>query len=131
MNRAKFKQALYEALAQNEDVSIKELFDDLDEDAVVELIERLQKKDFIQDFFFKNDEDGWNKLRGVDKYFKTPYEFVDFIQKYSLEDDDKYFMFSLKEHRVFEDVEELKEYLIGIISKNKKMLSFVKNEIME
>ena len=131
MNRAKFKQALYEALAQNEDVSIKELFDGLDEDAVVELIERLQKKDFIQDFFFKNDEDGWNKLRGVDKYFKTPYEFVDFIQKYSLEDDDKYFMFSLKKHRVFEDVEELKEYLIGIISKDKKMLSFVKNEIME
>ena len=131
MNRAKFKQALYEALAQNEDVSIKELFDDLDEDAVVELIEKLQKKDFIQDFFFKNDEDGWNKLRGVDKYFKTPYEFVDFIQKYSLEDDDKYFMFSLKKHRVFEDVEELKEYLIGIISKNKKMLSFVKNEIEE
>ena len=131
MNRAKFKQALYEALAQNEDVSIKELFDDLVEDAVVELIERLQKKDFIQDFFFKNDEDGWNKLRGVDKYFKTPYEFVDFVQKYSLEDDDKYFMFSLKKHRVFEDVEELKEYLIGIISKNKKMLSFVKNEIME
>lgn len=131
MNRAKFKQALYEALAQNEDVSIKELFDDLDEDAVVELIERLQKKDFIQDFFFKNDEDGWNKLRGVDKYFKTPYEFVDFVQKYSLEDDDKYFMFSLKKHRVFEDVEELKEYLIGIISKDKKMLSFMKNEIME
>lgn len=131
MNKAKFKQALYEALAQNEDVSIKELFDDLDDDAIVELIERLQKKDFIQDFFFKNDEDGWNNLSGVDKYFKTPYEFVEFIQKYSLEDDDKYFMFSLKKHRVFEDVEELKEYLIGIISKNKKMLSFVKNEIME
>ena len=131
MNRAKFKQALYEALAQNEDVSIKELFDDLDEDAVVELIERLQKKDFIQDFFFKNDEDGWNKLRGVDKYFETPYEFVDFVQKYSLEDDDKYFMFSLTNHRVFEDVDELKAYLIGIISKDNKMLSFVKNEIEE
>ena len=131
MNRAKFKQALYEALAQNEDVSIKELFDDLDEDAVVELIEKLQKKDFIQDFFFKNDEDGWNKLRGVDKYFKTPYEFVDFVQKYSLEDDDKYFLFSVKNNRVFENIDELKAYLISIISKDKKMLSFVKNEIME
>ena len=131
MNRAKFKQALYEALAQNEDVSIKELFDDLDEDAVVELIERLQKKDFIQDFFFKNDEDGWNKFRGVDKYFRTPYEFVDFIQKYSLEDDDKYFLFSVKNNRVFENIDELKAYLISIISKDNKMLSFVKNEIEE
>ncbi len=131
MIRENFRQALYEALSQNEDVSIEDFFADLDEDDVIELLERLQRKDLIQDFFFKNDEDGWNKLRGVDKYFKTPYEFVDFIQKYSLEEDDKYFLFSLEKHRVFEDVEELKSYLVSIISKNKKMLSFMKNEIME